>query len=60
VLVTPDKNIRHQQNLTGRPIALVVLSTPQWPRVQLHTARILAAINASTPGSYTEVHIPRM
>ena len=30
VLVTADKNMRYQQNLEGRSIALVVLSTPQW------------------------------
>jgi hypothetical protein len=30
VLVTPDKNIRYQQNLLLRRIALVVLGNPQW------------------------------
>jgi hypothetical protein len=30
VFLTADKNIRYQQNLTGRRIAIVVLSTPQW------------------------------
>lgn len=34
VLLTADKNIRYQQNLRGRRIALVVLSTPQWPLVR--------------------------
>ena len=29
VLLTAGKNMRYQQNLTGRRIALVVLSTPQ-------------------------------
>ena len=29
LLLTTDKNIRYQQNLTGRKIALVVLGTPQ-------------------------------
>ena len=29
VFVTADKNIRHPQNLEGRHIALVILSTPQ-------------------------------
>jgi predicted nuclease of predicted toxin-antitoxin system len=58
VLLTADKNMRHQQNLTGRKIALVVLSTPQWPLVRLHTEKIAAAVNAATPGSYAEVHIP--
>ena len=58
VLLTADKNMRYQQNLEGRRIALVVLSTPQWPVVRLHPEKIVAAVNAATPGSYTEVDIP--
>jgi predicted nuclease of predicted toxin-antitoxin system len=44
VLLTADKNMRYQQNLTGRRIALVVLSTPQWPLVRLHLDSIAAAV----------------
>jgi hypothetical protein len=58
VLVTPDKNIRYQQNLTVRTIALVVLGNPRWPVLRLHMERVVAAVNAATPGSYTEVEIP--
>jgi hypothetical protein len=58
VLPTADKNMRYQQNLAGRRIALVVLSTPQWPLVKLHLDRIAAAVDACTPGSYVEVEIP--
>jgi hypothetical protein len=58
VLLTADKNMRDQQNLTGRRIALVVLSTPQWPFVRLHLDKIAAAVNACTPGSFVEVDIP--
>jgi hypothetical protein len=58
VFLTADKNIQYQQNLSGRRIAVVVLSTPQWPLVRLHTEKIAAAVNAATPGSYAEVHIP--
>src|SRR5271165_3944506 len=57
VLLTADKNMRYQQSLRGRRIALVVLSTPQWPVVRLHIGSIAAALNAATPGSYTEVDI---
>lgn len=56
VLLTADKNIRYQQNLGGR-IALVVLSTPQWPVLRLHIAKVVEAVNAATPGSYVEVNI---
>lgn len=57
VLVTADKNMRYQQNLEGRRIALVVLSTPQWPVVKLHLEKIAAAVNAATTGSYIEVDL---
>ena len=58
ILLTADKNIRYQQNLAGRKIAVVVLSTPQCPMVRLHTARVAGVVNAATPGSYAEVEIP--
>lgn len=58
IFVTGDKNIRYQQNLADRRIAIVVLSTPQWPLVRLHVARIAATVDAATPGSYAEVEIP--
>jgi hypothetical protein len=58
VLVSTDKNIRYQQKLASRKIALVILGNSQWPIVQLHLDKIVAAVNACTPGSYTEVEIP--
>jgi hypothetical protein len=58
VMITADKNIRYQQNLTGRKIALVVLSNAQWPILRLHVSRVVEAANACTPGSYVEVAIP--
>ena len=58
VFLTGDKNIQYQQNLAGRRIAVVVLSTPQWPLVKLHIEKIEAAVNSATPGSYAEVYIP--
>jgi hypothetical protein len=57
VFVTADKNIRYQQKLEGRHIALVILNTPQWPVVKLHIDKIVAAVNAATPGGYFEVEI---
>jgi len=58
VLVTTDKNIRYQQNLTGGTIAIVVLGNPRWPVLRHHTDLVVAAVNSATPGSYTEVDIP--
>jgi predicted nuclease of predicted toxin-antitoxin system len=31
VFLTTDKNMRYQQNLTGRSIAVVVIGVQQWP-----------------------------
>ena len=58
LLVTSDKNIRYQQNLSGRRIAIVVLGNQQWPDVKLHLDKIAAAVNAAIPGGYVEVESP--
>lgn len=58
VLLTTDKNIRHQQDLTGRMIAIVVLGNAQWPVLKLHVQRVVEAVSAATPGSYFEVDVP--
>jgi hypothetical protein len=58
VLLTTDKNIQYQQNLKGRRIAIVVLGNPQRPAVHRYIERVVAAVNAATPGSYAEVEIP--
>jgi hypothetical protein len=58
VLLSTDKNIRHQQNFTGRKIALVILGNQQWPLVKLHLHKIAAAVNAATSGSIADVDIP--
>jgi hypothetical protein len=58
VPVTSDKSIRYQQNLTGRKLALVVLSQGRWRLVRQRLKAIAVAMEAATPGSYTEVEIP--
>jgi argininosuccinate synthase len=58
VLVTTDKNLSYQQNLAGRSIAVVVLGKGRWTLIQPHVAKVVTAVNAATPGSFTEVEIP--
>ena len=58
MLITADKNMRYQQNLTIRKIALVIMGNAQWPILRLHLSRVLEAVDAATPGSYMEVEIP--
>ena len=58
VLVTTDRNLSYQQNLAGRKIAVVVLGKGRWTLIQPHIGKIVAAVNAATPGSFTDVEIP--
>jgi hypothetical protein len=58
LLLTTDKNIRCQQNLTGRKNAFVVIGNQQWPTLRRYTDRVVEAVNAATPGSFAEVDIP--
>jgi len=59
LLLTVDQGIRYQQNLTGRKIALLVLTgSSKWERVRLRVVEISATVEAISPGSYTEIFIP--
>ncbi|MGO8792147.1 MAG: hypothetical protein ACLQVL_32825 [Terriglobia bacterium] len=58
VLLTTDKRIRYQQNLTGRKIAVVVLGNSTWRVVRLHLDRIAQMVAEAEPGSYAEVEMP--
>jgi len=55
VFVTSDKNIRYQQNLAGRRIAITVLPTNHWTVLRLMTDRIAATINQLKPGDFVEI-----
>ena len=58
VLVTTDQNIRYQQNLAGRKIAIVVLGKGRWRLIRPMMTQVAAAVNPAYSGSYTEVDIP--
>ena len=58
VFVTADKNIRYQQDLTERKIAVVVLGNAQWPVLRRHVDRVAAVLKEVTPGACLEVEIP--
>jgi hypothetical protein len=57
VLLTTDKNMRYQQSLAGRRIAVVVLGNGLWPFVRPMLPQVVAAINAAVPGSFTAIDI---
>ncbi len=58
LLLTTDKQIRCQQNLKSRKIAIVVLGNSAWRIVREHLDSVAAVVNEATPGSYSEVEIP--
>ncbi|HUY59595.1 MAG TPA: hypothetical protein VMV16_07790 [Solirubrobacteraceae bacterium] len=58
VFVTTDRNLRYQQNLTGRKIAIVVLSKGRWRLIRAKLREIAAVVAAATPGSFAEIDIP--
>jgi len=59
VMLTADTNLRYQQNLSGRRIAIVAPSNNAWPIIRDNAKQIVEALDAATPGSYTEVTLPR-
>lgn len=58
VIVTTDKNLRYQQNLSGRQLAVVVLSTTDWRLIRQHTAYVSRTLDAITPAAYVELPFP--
>ena len=56
LLLTTDQNLRYQQNLSGRKLAILVLPTTSWPEIQKHTAEVTTCISSMKPGGFFELH----
>ncbi len=57
LLITTDQNIRYQQDLAGRRLAVIVLLSTAWPYARSRTEDIRAAINEIQPGELREIPI---
>jgi len=55
--VTSDKNIRYQQNIAGRRIAILVLPTNRWPVLQTKTERIAETVSRLKAGDFVEIEL---
>jgi hypothetical protein len=53
--ITTDQNLRYQQNLAGRRLAILVLPTTSWPKIQKPANRIIDTVNALKPGDFIEL-----
>jgi hypothetical protein len=54
-LITTDRNLRYQQNLRNRRLAILVLPTTSWPVIQRNLDRVVAAVNTLKPGDFVEL-----
>ena len=54
-LITTDKNLRHQQDLRSRRLAILVLPTTSWPKIEIHLPQIAAAVSKLQPGQVREL-----
>jgi predicted nuclease of predicted toxin-antitoxin system len=59
LMITADQNIRYQQNLTGRRLALLVLGTNQLEVLFANVERIRSAIDRVAAGAYMVVEFDR-
>ena len=48
-------SLRYQQNLSGRQLAVLALTTTSWRRMEAHGDEIIRAVAAMTPGEYREL-----
>ena len=56
--VTTDRNLKNQQNLARFRLAILVLPTTSWPRLQRMLGEIAAAVDALEAGEYRELTLP--
>ena len=55
VLITADKNLRYQQNLVARRIAIIELPFNSWKRLRPIVPLIQSALAIIRPGQYLEI-----
>ena len=58
LFITSDQSIRYQQNLAGRRIPILELSSNNLRRIEAAFALIQSAIATIQPGEYRRVDIP--
>jgi len=58
LFITSDQNIPYQQNLTGRRIAILQLSTNDISRIQAASSLIEAALEKIQPNELIQLTIP--
>jgi predicted nuclease of predicted toxin-antitoxin system len=57
-IITTDQNLRYQQNLSARRLAILVLLTTDWRLIRQHTDRVALVAAKLTAGDYVELAFP--
>lgn len=55
LILTTDKNVKYQQNLSERRIAIIVLIEPSWPKLKRRIEEIAPLIDAVEVNGYLEI-----
>ncbi len=55
VFLTGDQTLTHEQNLKGRAIAIVALSSVEWEILKHYLPLIVTAIDSALPGSFQAI-----
>lgn len=58
IFITADKNLRYQQNLASRRLAIIELLTNRLSMLPVLAPALLQAITNASHGSYQEIPIP--
>jgi len=58
LFIVADKNLRYQQNLTGRKLAILELWTNHRPTLEKHLDEIRTAAEGVKPGAYVVLENP--
>ena len=57
LFITSDQNLRYQQNLAGRTISILELSTNDWHSIQAGSSSIMAVIEKISPSDFVHLTI---
>jgi hypothetical protein len=55
VLITTDRNLRHQQSMTRRRLAGLVLPTTSWPKIRARVTEVAQALDGLCAGELKEL-----
>ena len=54
--LTSDQNLKYQQNIAGRKLAILVLPTNDWTTIRTKTDEIAAKVAGLKPGDFIELN----